>query len=139
MKTQAEIATMLSQHGIRPSMQRIVIMNYLMSVKSHPSADKVYEELAGNMPTLSKATVYNTLNLFTEKGVVKMITLDPNEKRFDGDIDTHAHFRCTICGSLEDVMMSDRQIKAIEFKTLHKVISTDVYLGGVCVKCQSGK
>lgn len=139
MKTQSKIATLLSKHGIRPSMQRIFIMDYLMSVKSHPSADKIYEELSVSMPTLSKATVYNTLNLFTEKGVVKMITLDPNEMRFDGDIDTHAHFRCTLCGVLEDVMMSEQQVKAIEFKTLHKVISTDVYLGGVCVKCQSGQ
>lgn len=139
MISQAQIAQALIEKGIRPSIQRILILEHLIGVKSHPSADSVFEALSGSVPTLSKATVYNTLNLFAEKGIVRMITIDPVEKRFDGDLDTHAHFRCSICGSLEDVMVEQSKIEALSanLHNMNKITGTDVYFSGVCIKCQS--
>lgn len=134
----ASVARDLQSKGIRPSQQRIAIMEYLMQVKTHPSADEVYEALCSQMPTLSKATVYNTLNLFTEKNAVRLVTIDPNERRFDGDMDLHAHFRCSQCGSLLDIPISVDQQQQI-FKTIqgHNIITTDVYFGGICLSCQT--
>lgn len=137
MKTNAEIAILLTKNGIRPSIHRVVILQYLMSVKSHPSADTVYEELATKLTTLSKATVYNTLNLFIEKGVAKLVMIDPAEKRFDGDIKSHAHFRCSNCGSLEDIMMTNNQIEALRINSHHQIDVTDIYYSGVCKSCHN--
>lgn len=135
-KPQLELKSLLMDHGIRPSVQRVLILDYLISVTSHPSADTVFEQLADKIPSLSKATVYNTLNLFAERGVARMITVDPAEKRFDGNIATHGHFRCSICGKLEDVLLEDNG-KNINFNTVHKVFYTDIYLNGICVNCQT--
>ena len=61
----------LLDHNIKPSMQRIAIMQYLMEHPIHPSADDIYTALSPSMPTLSKTTVYNTLKLFSEQGALR--------------------------------------------------------------------
>jgi len=66
----------LLEHNIKPSMQRIAIMEYLMEHPIHPSADDIYTALSPSMPTLSKTTVYNTLKLFSEQGAALMLTID---------------------------------------------------------------
>ena len=66
----------LLEHNIKPSMQRIAIMEYLMDNPIHPSADDIYTALSPSMPTLSKTTVYNTLKLFSEQGAALMLTID---------------------------------------------------------------
>jgi len=65
----------LLEHNIKPSMQRIAIMEYLMNHPIHPSADDIYTALSPSMPTLSKTTVYNTLRLFSEQGAALMLTM----------------------------------------------------------------
>lgn len=66
----------LLDHNIKPSVQRIAIMQYLMEYPVHPSADDIYTALSPSMPTLSKTTVYNTLKLFSEQGAAQMLTID---------------------------------------------------------------
>ena len=65
----------LLEHNIKPSMQRIAIMEYLMEHPIHPSADDIYTALSPSMPTLSKTTVYNTLKLFSEQGAALMLPI----------------------------------------------------------------
>lgn len=66
---------LLSYH-IKPSVQRIAIMDYLLNHKTHPCIDEIYTALCKEIPTLSKTTVYNTLKLFVEHGAAKMLTID---------------------------------------------------------------
>lgn len=73
----------LLEHNIKPSMQRIAIMEYLMNHPIHPSADDIYTALSPSMPTLSKTTVYNTLRLFSEQGAALMLTIDEKNTNFD--------------------------------------------------------
>ena len=73
----------LLDHNIKPSMQRIAIMQYLMEHPIHPSADDIYTALSPSMPTLSKTTVYNTLKLFSEQGAAQMLTIDEKNTNFD--------------------------------------------------------
>ena len=75
----------LLEHNIKPSMQRIAIMEYLMDNPIHPSADDIYTALSPSMPTLSKTTVYNTLKLFSEQGAALMLTIDEKNTNFDAD------------------------------------------------------
>lgn len=66
----------LLKYNIKPSMQRIAIMDYLMVHRVHPTADEIYNALYPTMPTLSKTTIYNTMKLFTEQGAVKALVID---------------------------------------------------------------
>ena len=66
----------LSVHGIKPSVQRIAIMEYLFKHHTHPTVDEIYTELLPQIPTLSKTTVYNTLKLFVQQGTAMQILRD---------------------------------------------------------------
>lgn len=66
----------LISYNIKPSVQRIAIMDYLLAHKTHPSIDEIYLALCKDIPTLSKTTVYNTLKLFVEHGAALMLTID---------------------------------------------------------------
>ena len=60
--------------------------------------EQIYTVLHKEIPTLSKTTVYNTLNTLIDAGLVKLITIDENETRYDIDTTTHGHFKCESCG-----------------------------------------
>ena len=70
----------LISYNIKPSVQRIAIMDYLLAHKTHPSIDEIYLALCKDIPTLSKTTVYNTLKLFVEHGAALMLTIDEKNK-----------------------------------------------------------
>ncbi len=93
----------LADHGIRPSMQRLVIMEYLLSHNNHPSVDEVYQAVSKDAPTLSRTTVYNTLRMFSEQGAAQMITIDEHRVCYDGHTHNHGHFYCRKCGRILDV------------------------------------
>ena len=97
-----DIKYILQSHGIRPSLHRMAVYKYLLEEKNHPSADLVYRELHKSIPTLSKTTVYNTLKLFIDCGLVNEMFLERGESRFDGDISVHSHFICRDCGKVFD-------------------------------------
>lgn len=130
------VGTFLKEHEIKPSYQRIKIFEYLMHSKAHPHVDDIYRALIGEIPTLSKTTVYNTLSLFVEKGIIHMITIDGTEVRYDADLVEHGHFRCEVCGKVYDF---DAEILEIDTNlgegfTVHQ---KDLYFRGICPKCQT--
>lgn len=93
----------LKSHGIKPSLQRLKILDYLDNNSNHPTVDNIYRDLEESMPTLSRTTVYNTLKLFVEKGLMRALNIDDGEQRFDYRTDQHAHFKCLDCGKILDV------------------------------------
>lgn len=123
----------LSGYGIRPSVQRIAIMRYLLKNKNHPTADEVYEALRRQIPTLSKTTVYNTLKLFVENGAAIYVGIDEKNARFDGYVEPHAHFRCKKCGQIIDLPMNTDHLLPQGFKG--QVEETYFYLKGTCENC----
>lgn len=126
----------LLEHNIKPSMQRIAIMDYLMEHRTHPSADDIYTALSPNMPTLSKTTVYNTLKLFSEQGAALMLTIDERNTNFDADTSPHEHFLCKCCGSIYDLAASE-SVKEIESQEVegHQVMEVHYYYKGICKNC----
>ena len=76
----------LLSYNIKPSVQRIAIMDYLLAHKTHPCIDEIYLALCEDIPTLSKTTVYNTLKLFVEHGAALMLTIDEKNACFDSAI-----------------------------------------------------
>lgn len=129
----------LMQHKIKPSLQRIAIMDYLMSFRTHPTVDEIYNSLLPSVPTLSKTTVYNTLKLFEKKGAVLSIGIDEKMIRFDGYTDDHAHFICLSCGCIYDLPI-DQSLLANNQKTSELTITqAHLYYKGYCEKCKGNK
>ncbi|MDR0893136.1 MAG: transcriptional repressor [Mediterranea sp.] len=126
----------LLDHGIKPSMQRLAIMEYLMAHRTHPSADEIFTALVVNMPTLSKTTVYNTLKLFAEQGAALMLTIDDRNANFDADTSIHSHFQCKRCGRIYDIRTPEA-IKEAEVPDLreHSVTESHYYYKGICKEC----
>ena len=124
----------LSGYGIRPSVQRIAIMRYLLKNRTHPTADEIFEALRDQIPTLSKTTVYNTLKLFVDNGAALYIGIDEKNARFDGYVNPHAHFRCKKCGQIIDLPMDINNFLPNNFSG--DIEETYFYLKGICESCK---
>jgi Fe2+ or Zn2+ uptake regulation protein len=128
--------TQLKKHNIKPSIQRIEIMNYLLTHRTHPSVDEVYTSLSKNMPTLSKTTVYNTLRLLSEQGAALMLTIDETRLCFDGDTSPHTHFFCKKCGRIFDLPLTESLAKQIgKIDEGHMITDVHYYYRGICKDC----
>lgn len=129
------VGDFLKSNEIKPSYQRIKIFEYLMNSKSHPHVDDIYRALINEIPTLSKTTVYNTLNLFIEKGIIHMITIDGTEVRYDADLTDHGHFRCESCGRVYDFKVVMREVET-DLPDGFIINQKDLYFRGTCPICQ---
>jgi len=129
-----DIAGYLKENGIKPSLQRMRIFEYLITKKNHPTVEMIYKELVKEIPTLSKTTVYNTLNVFVEKKIVLIIVIEENETRYDAYMKVHGHFKCEDCGTIYDVEVKNETFK---IKSLEKfqIDEQHLYYKGVCSKC----
>ena len=127
--TMEEIKQYLIDHNIKPSHPRIKIFEYLVKNKNHPTVDKIYSELINEIPTLSKTTVYNTLGLFINENVTRLITIEEGEKRYDADISNHGHFKCTNCGKIYDFRLNDKEINEKDIEKFKVSEKNFYYLG----------
>ena len=93
----------LKQHGIQPSVQRRAIAEVVLTTSAHPSADRVFEAVRSRAPGISRATVYNTLNLFVEKGLLRQLVLAEGAVVFDPNVAAHHHFIDEDTGRIHDV------------------------------------
>lgn len=125
--------------GIKPSVQRMAIMKYLMEHRTHPTVDEVYIALSPEMPTLSKTTVYNTLKLFAEQGAALMLTIDDRNLHFDADTAPHAHFICQECSEIYDLPYPAMKEKESSFVDGHEIKEEHYYYRGLCKKCLKKK
>ena len=130
-----EIYHYLESNSINPSVHRNAIMKYMMEHDVHPTVDKVYADLLPSMPTLSKATVYNTLKLFVDKKVVKSIFIDEKNVRYDPITTLHAHFKCMYCDTIHNVPLEESDIPKFREKSDHTLADTQIYFLGTCEKC----
>ncbi|HEY3255483.1 MAG TPA: transcriptional repressor [Polyangiaceae bacterium] len=111
----------LTEHGIQPSAQRVAVADYVLYTTEHPSADQVWAEVKRSFPMLSRATVYNTLNLFTEKGLLRELVLAEGKVVFDPKLDPHHHFLDEETGEIVDVPWS-----ALDVRRVHSLSGFDV-------------
>ena len=133
-----DIREYLSAHGIRPSLQRIAVMDYLLHHHTHPSVDEIYNALLPVVPTLSKSTLYNTLKLFADHNVALMLGIDEHNARFDGNVEPHAHFMCVSCGRIFDI--DEAMLPGLRGVVCHSigefnVLGTELNYRGYCPDC----
>jgi Fur family iron response transcriptional regulator len=99
--------------GIRPTAQRMRIATLLLSEPQHLSAEQILASLRSSGARVSKATVYNTLNLFASHGLIRQLSVDGARAWFDSNVDAHYHFHDVASGALIDVPVPD-----VEFSRL---------------------
>lgn len=133
------IKEMLLQSGIRPSPARVRVYDYLQTVRNHPTVDTIYSALHPALLSLSRTTVYNTLNLFVKKGMVQPVFIDDEQVRYDANIQTHGHFKCLSCGALVDFPFEKQPPLFQHLEKGFEVRHTHLYAYGICSHCRNGK
>lgn len=126
----------LVEAGIRPSVQRLAIMDYLLTHRTHPTIDEVYSGLIDKVPTLSRTTVYNTLRFFSGHNAAQMITIDDHHVCYDGDTHPHVHFLCRKCGRVFD-LFNETAPEMTKSRVIdgHIVDEAQLYYKGICRDC----
>ncbi len=108
------IAEQLRAHGIQPSAQRLAVAEYVLRTQDHPSADEVLSRVRGRVPMISRATVYNTLHLFVEKGLLRQFVLAEGRLVFDPHLAPHHHFVDEGTGAIHDVPWEALEVRRVE-------------------------
>lgn len=125
--------------GIKLTPQRLAILDYLEGNLGHPSALEVYKAISKSFPTVSFATVYNTLELFREKGIVAQLLIDPDKKRFDSNPEPHHHLICVKCKEIVDISSTYPLDLTDKERRGYEIIGNHVDFYGICPACQKEK
>ena len=112
-RSREEVSELLRAHGITPTHQRMEIAQVLFEKRWHPSADQILAAVNVRYAETSKATVYNTLKLFLEKGLVRELIVDPNKVFYDSNISEHHHFYDIESGEITDIAATGIRIDGL--------------------------
>jgi Fe2+ or Zn2+ uptake regulation protein len=126
----AQMVKLLRDRGIQPSAQRVAVAQYALATEDHPSADQVWARVRKSFPMISRATVYNTLNLFVAKGLLQPLVLAEGKVVFDPKVDRHHHFIDDDTGTIHDVPWQALEVKNIQALRGYDVRQYQVVLRG---------
>ncbi len=108
------LADRLREHGIQPSAQRLAVAEYVLDTEAHPSADQVFSEVRSRLPMISRATVYNTLNLLVRKRLLRQLVIAEGRVVFDPNLAPHHHFVDEASGRIHDVPWDALEVRRVE-------------------------
>jgi Fe2+ or Zn2+ uptake regulation protein len=123
-----DVIRTLRDHGIQPTPQRIAVAEFVLDSQAHPTADEVLTSVRHKCPTVSRATVYNTLNLFVEKGLLKPQILKEGTAVFDPNVRAHHHLIDERTGRVYDVpwealrVTGEKALDGFEVREYHVVM-----------------
>lgn len=130
-----EAIKLMTENNIKPSYQRIQVLNYLLCHHTHPTADTIYKALSNNVPAISRATVYNALRLFSGKGIISTFSADNMEMRYDILTDSHGHFICKVCQTIYNFPYTyHNKYAGLEGFQIDK---EEITLRGICSSCKA--
>ncbi|MEJ2695796.1 MAG: transcriptional repressor [Candidatus Sulfobium sp.] len=122
--------------GFKLTPQRLAILDYLEGNDSHPSAEEIYTAVSKKFPTMSLATVYNTLEALRLRGEVRELTVDPGKKRFDPDTGPHHHLICTGCRRIVDVRVDFSLSVPTGERRDFEITGNHIEFYGLCPECR---
>jgi Fur family peroxide stress response transcriptional regulator len=123
--------------GYRMTAQRKAILDYLVSTLEHPGAYKIFEEVKKVQPGLSLATVYNTLQVLTQNGLIKMLTFR-EDNRYEANLSFHINLICTSCGRIQDFEAGTHiSPKEVREKIGFEVLTYRLEYHGLCSECKA--
>ena len=123
--------------GLKLTPQRLAILDFLEGNTDHPSAEDIYKAVSIQHPTMSFATVYNTLDSLREKGYVLELSIDPAKKRFDPCTELHHHLICTSCKKVRDIHKDFALDLPDQVKGDFRVTGNHIEFYGICAACRS--
>jgi Fur family peroxide stress response transcriptional regulator len=127
----------LEGNGLRCTVQRYAVMEFLMDHKGHPTAAEIYEAVNRVDPRSSRATTYNNLRDLVKAGLVREVAVEGRAGRFDATGTRHHHFICDRCGSVEDVDWYDVPRPASRSLGKRVVRECQLIVRGLCTKCSA--
>ncbi len=132
-----DILRKLKNKGVRFTPQRQAILEFLLSTKSHPTAEEIYQHVRAKFPGVSLGTIYNTLNMLKEHGHILELSYGDMSSRFDGNPDNHYHLVCSKCGKVVDFHrpLLDVNHEAEEMSGF-RVLGHRMEFYGVCPECR---
>lgn len=129
-----DLKNKLKEKNIRLSHQRLKILEYLYNNRTHPTVEEIYNDLYEEIPTLSKTTIYNTLNTLVDINLIKALNIESNETRYDISTDNHGHFKCESCGKIFDFDINFDSLSIGKLEKF-KIRKKDIYFKGICPTC----
>lgn len=123
---------------LRVTKQRRVLLDELCKLKSHPTADDLYQMVRQRLPRISLGTVYRNLELMAGQGLIQKLEIGGTQKRFDGNADLHYHVRCLQCGRVDDLDLPPdcRVEQQAAQRTRFKILRHRLEFSGLCPDCQ---
>jgi Fe2+ or Zn2+ uptake regulation protein len=119
--------------------QKRAILEFLKSVKTHPTAEEIYRSVKERLPQISKGTVYRNLKFLAKKG--EILEISSKVFHYDGDALSHAHFVCQKCDRIFDVFDLCRECKIVKKKRIKfgKIKGYNLIFYGICQDCQKNE
>ena len=129
----------LKESNCKITPQRIAIYNILKESSDHPNAEAIYRKLEPTYPTISLATIYKSLELFDQLGLIQVINIGENSFRYDCKAFSHPHLICSICHKVEDLNVDYFKdlTEKVESTTQYKIAKQQLSFYGVCPECGS--
>jgi len=124
----------LKNESLKVTPQRLEILRFLDNHKSHPTVDEIYQNIKKTNPSLSKTTVYNSLDVLENHGIIQSISISVSEKRYDIKNQMHHHFLCKKCGRIIDIDIKCPNINKV-IEQGHYVEEVHGYFKGICKEC----
>lgn len=131
------ITEILREKGFKVTPQRLAIYKILMETKKHPTAEVIFSELQAQYPTMSLATVYKTIEVLKEMGLVTALNVGEDSFRYDANMEPHIHMICQECSEVIDLFGMDLSVLSVaaEEKSGYQIMEHQVYFYGSCGEC----
>ncbi len=139
VKSVDELTEQFRSQGLKVTPQRQAIFRALSGSTVHPTAESVYAQVAGEMPTISLRTVYQTLNDLASMGELQALDLGTGSTRFDPNLEPHHHLVCEVCGRIVDVPAARSRVAVPSAAAAEgfEVTTTEITFRGRCAHCRT--
>lgn len=134
-----ELTTILKDHNLKVTPQRLSIFRMLRNTTSHPSVETIYTSLHDEYPTMSLATIYKTLDTLVKHNLIQQLNIGEDSYRYDADTRSHPHIKCTSCHKVMDMQhiesiaqLRNEVSEASQFDLSHE----QLYFYGICPECK---
>lgn len=132
------VTNILREKGFKARPQRLAVYDALLSTKSHPNAEMLYNMLQPSYPTMSLATVYKTMDIFAELGLIQVLNVGEDSYRYDAETASHPHIRCIECNRVDDIFdfQAEGLMSEVGAQTGYQLTGRQLYFFGRCPECQ---
>jgi len=135
-RERGEMDERMVESGLRPTLQRRIVLGALLEKPDHPTADEIFLRAKRAKPNISMATVYNCLDALQRSDLVKQVNMDRSATRYCPNMHEHAHFQCEECGEVTDFDgTANPESTDITVPPGYQVRHVEMSIRGLCADC----